>query len=114
MKDKILEKISRYQFVAMIALAVLIAMVSTIASIWVYTSSGAINLDLSRPGYEDIREETYATEPKTQFQSSGPIDKNAIEDFNSRIEDLQNEINSMNNFSGDVMSDEALGIAESK
>ena len=112
MKDKILQKILHYQFAAMVALAVLVATIMTSVSILVYVSSGAINIDLSRPGYEQVREDTSASGPITQFQSSGPIDRNAIDDFNNRLESIQTEINNMNNFSTDVMSNEALGIEE--
>ena len=114
MKDKIFQKLSRYQFAVMVTLAVLLAVVMTSVSILVYTSSGAINIDLSRPGYEKAREETSASEPTTQFQPSGPMDQNAINDFNNRLESLQTDINNMNDFSADVMSDEALDIAERK
>ena len=112
MKNKFIEKISRYQFTVMITLVVLITALLTVVSIWVYTYSGAINIDLSRPGYEQNREETTVTETETQFQTNGPIDKNTVDDFNERLETLQKEINSMNKFPNNVMSDKALDIAE--
>lgn len=114
MKDKFLKKISHYQFAAMIILTVLLSALLTITSIWIYTYSGAINIDLSRPGYEKNREETTASDSEAQFQTNGPIDKESVDDFNNRLQVLQDEINSMNNFSNDVMSDKALNIAESE
>jgi hypothetical protein len=113
-KDKFLEKISHYQFATMITSAVLLTAILTTVSIWIYVSSGAINIDLSRPGYEKIREETSAEATETQFLPSGPIDKAVVDDFNSRLESLQARLSSMNNFSNDVVSDEALGITESE
>ena len=114
MKSKFLEKISQYKFALMILSVVALTVIMTVASIWIYTSSGAINIDLSRPGFENIREETSASDPETQFKSSGPIDKDSVDDFNTRLESLQVKINSMNNFSNDVMSDESLGITEKR
>jgi hypothetical protein len=114
MKDKFFAIVGRYQFAAMITAAVLLTAILTTISIWVYVSSGAINIDLSRPGYEKIRADTLAETPETQFLATGPIDKTAVDDFNARLETLQTELGSMNNFSNDVMSDEALGIAESR
>ncbi|MDR3125947.1 MAG: hypothetical protein LBU20_02680 [Candidatus Nomurabacteria bacterium] len=113
MKSQIFTKLARSQFAVMITAAVLLTAALTTVSIWIYISSGAINIDLSRPGYEKIRAETLSEEPSSQFLSSGPIDRNVIETFNGRVEALQTELNSMNNFSSDVVSDEALGIAES-
>lgn len=114
MKKKFLEKISHYQFVAMVVLAVIIAVLLTSVSILVYVHSGAINIDLSRPGYEKNREETSITDTENQFQTSGPIDQETVDDFNNRLQTLQDEINSMNNFSNKVMSDKALNITEGK
>jgi hypothetical protein len=114
MKDKFLQIVGRYQFAAMIVAAVLLTALMTTISIGVYVSSGAINIDLSRPGYEKIRAETSSEVSESQFLSSGPIDRAAVDDFNARLEALQTELSSMNNFSNDVISDEALGIAESK
>jgi hypothetical protein len=111
-KNNLLEKIQNYQFAAMICAAVGLTAILTTISIFIYVSSGAINIDLSRPGYEKIRGETLADDSEAQFLPSGPIDEDVLSDINNRLENLQTKLNSMNNFSSDVISDEALYLAE--
>lgn len=107
---KFVEKLKNYKFALMITMAVTIAVALSGISVYVYVSTGAINIDLSRPGYEKNREETAYDEEDTPFSSSGPINEEAINDFNQRLEKIQNELGEMNNFSTDAMSDEALGL----
>lgn len=107
---KLVEKLKNYRFAIMVTLAVAVAVVLSGISILIYVWTGAINIDLSRPGYEKNREETAYSEDETPFSNSGPINIEVIDDFNQRIEKLQNELGGMNNFSADAMSDEALGL----
>lgn len=107
---KFVEKLKNYKFALMITLSVIIAVTLSGISVFVYVWTGAINIDLSRPGYEKNREETAYDEDEIPFSSSGPINSEAIDDFNQRLDKIQNELGGMNNFSADAMSDEALGL----
>ena len=107
---KFLEKLSEYKFTLMIAMAIIVAVVLSGVSVYIYVSTGAINIDLSRPGYEKNREDTIYEEDNTSFSSSGPLNSEAIEDFNARLNKLQDELNGMNNFSADAVTDVALGL----
>lgn len=107
---KFLKKLSEYKFVLMIVSATAVAIVLCGVSIYIYVSTGAINIDLSRPGYEKNREDTLYEDDNTSFSNSGPINGSVIEDFNQRLNKLQDELNGMNSFSPDIMTDEALGL----
>lgn len=107
---KFISKLGNYKFALMITIAVAVAVVLSGISILVYVWTGAINIDLSRPGYEKNREETAYDNNETPFANSGPINKEVVEDFNQRLDKLQNGLSEMNNFSSDAMSDEALGL----
>lgn len=107
---KFWEKLSNYKFVLMVIAAMIVTIVLCGTSIYIYVSTGAINIDLSRPGYEQNREDTIYEEDSTSFSSSGPINSDAMEDFYQRLDRLQDELNGMNSFSSDIMTDEALGL----
>jgi len=107
---KFIEKLKNYRFALMVTLAVVVAVVLSGASLVLYVASGAINIDLSRPGYEENRKDTAYEEDESPFSSSGPITTETIEDFTKRLQKLQSELHGMNNFSADAMSDEALGL----
>lgn len=109
MKD-LIAKLSNYKFVLMITIVTLAAIILSGLSIYIYISTGAVNIDLSRPGYEKNREDTAYNEDEIPFSNSGPINNEVVDDFNQRIEKLQNELAGMNNFSAEAMSDEALGL----
>jgi len=114
MIKKIINKISNYRFAVMVSLTVLLVILFTGISVWIYVYSGAINIDLSRPGYEKVREDTVEKDQKSEFQTNGPINGEVVNDFNDRLDTLKNETNKMNNFSNNVMSDKALDINESE
>ncbi|MDR0887252.1 MAG: hypothetical protein LBM97_01015 [Candidatus Nomurabacteria bacterium] len=61
------------------ALAILFAVLLTAISIMVYQKGGAIQLDLSRPGYEP--EKSVSDEAAKDFSSSGGLDDNTYDEF---------------------------------
>jgi hypothetical protein len=111
MKEEAAKKLSGYRFAIMIAGAVILTIILTSISITIYISSGAINIDLSRPGYESVREETTIEESEPPFDATGPIDKTVADDLNRRLEKIQAHLLEMNSFSGETLSDEALDLA---
>ena len=104
------EKLANHKFALMVTIAVTLAVVLSGISVSIYVWTGAINIDLSRPGYEKNRVDTAYDENETPFSNSGPINAGVIEDFNKRLDKIQAELNGMNNFSADAMSDDALGL----
>lgn len=103
--------IQRHQFAFLVSSAVLVAAILTTISVVIYVMSGAINIDLSRPGYESVRDETAdAPEDDMPFSSSGKIDDDARNDFLRRLEAYQTEMNQMNDFGGDSLSDKSLNL----
>lgn len=109
------QKIQRFvidhQFLMMISGALIVAIIATGVNIWFYVSSGAINVDLSRPGYEAVRKET-VDDPSMQqtFSSDGELTQQVRDDFLVQIDILQNNLKQMNDFSNDSLSDKALNL----
>ncbi len=103
-------KIESYKFEVFITVSVLISFILVMVSMSLYNSSGAAQLDLSRPGYVNIRSQATNTSSYKDFPSSGQIDLKTINEFESLFLKQSSKITSANVFSGDPLSPEALGI----
>lgn len=108
------QELSRWQqhkFMALVGLAIMTALILASISLYLYKSSGAVQLDLSRPGYESVRQQAGHSSEFAGYSSSGTIDKDALDSFRSMYDEKHKEVTTGDSFGGDVMSDTALGIA---
>lgn len=94
--------------------AILITVITTVASLTIYRVSGDIYLDRSRPGYlpdEDEVTDTAETNTNYAFSDSGTL---TSEDLSEYLEELKKVDDRLNNFtdpySPTPLSDESLGI----
>jgi hypothetical protein len=101
---------SRYRFMIFIGIIILIAMFLVGVSMTLYTTSGTAQLDLSRPGYQSVREQASRTTAFEEFPSTGPIDQAAIDEFRKLYGEKTKELTSVDSFGGPVMTDKALSI----
>lgn len=105
------KSLSKYRFLLFIVSSILLSFVVVMISMELYQSSGAAQLDLSRPGYVSVRSQ--ATTDTGEFQNypdSGPINQDDINEFKA-IYDLQaQKIKTVDAFKGDPLSIDALGI----
>ncbi len=86
--------------------AIFIALFLTAISISIYQNDGAIQLDLSRPGYEPESNIEYGDQT---WSATGNLDNGAIDEFISIWDD---EISNIKNdaFRPTPLSDESLGL----
>jgi len=93
---------------------IFIALASSSISLFLYTSSGDIYLDRSRPGFISEIEPPAKNEPNNQtkaFPPDGTITQNALSEYLRKLDALVKEISSESDaFSSDALSDEALNI----
>lgn len=94
--------------------AILITVITTVASLTIYRVSGDIYLDRSRPGYlpdEDEATDTAETNTNYTFSDSGTL---TSEDLSEYLKELKKVDDRLNNFtdpySPTPLSDESLGI----
>lgn len=102
----------RHKFLVFIILSVIISLVIVVISMAMYNSSGAAQLDLSRPGYKDIRAQ--AVDPDGDFKAfsaSGKLNKDVISNFVDLYNERTQKIKSVDAFGGDPLSPEALDLA---
>lgn len=100
----------KHRFLVMVGISIVIALMLVAVSMKLYESSGAAQLDLSRPGYEHVNEKVTPSEVFKGFSASGEIDQEAIDEFRKMYDTRAAQATNVDSFGGDVMSDAALGI----
>lgn len=73
----------RHRFFALIVGVILVSFLLVLIALSLYNSSGAAQVDLSRPGYQSIQKEASRGAIEDSFPSSGKLDKKAFDDFNA-------------------------------
>lgn len=107
----VVEKVNSHRLGTMIAGSIVTSLVLVMIALSLYSSSGAEQLDLSRPGLADVREQavqddgTYAG-----FNATGPLDDHALNEFAKMYEEKLDEAESIDAFGADVLSPKALEI----
>jgi hypothetical protein len=109
--DETLSFRDKHLFSLMIIGAIMIALALVIISMELYNSSGAAQLDLSRPGYKDVRAQVVSNDDFKDYSSSGPIDQAAVNEFVSIYNQQAKKTESVDAFGGDPLSADALGIS---
>lgn len=94
-------------------LSAVVAVATTGVSLAIYHNSGDIYLDRSRPGFlPDEEEISDDAEADYEFDKSGAITKEVIEDY---LKNLEIEVKALKSykdpFAADALSDEKLGIS---
>jgi hypothetical protein len=72
--------------------------------------SGAAQLDLSRPGYKDVREHADRNDQPTAFPATGKITNDSLSDFRDLYDTQSKRVTEYESFGGDPLSDKALGL----
>mgnify|MGYP007124446163 CR=1 FL=1 len=98
------------RFGLLISGSIVIALLLVSVSIAMYFSSGTAQLDLSRPGYQSVRDQTTPEDPYKGFAGSGPVDEKVLDEFEKQFKERSDKATSVDAFNNDVMSDAALGI----
>ena len=91
--------------------AILLALAMTVTSVYMYVSSGVSQLDLSRPGYENIRKQVDINESRQDFDDEGPVDDETITQFLNLLDERSGELKNISDFSGQSLDDATLDLA---
>lgn len=90
--------------------SILIAFLLVLVSMALYVSSGAAQLDLSRPGYKSVQSKVDPNETFKSFPSTGSVDSKTIEQFQKLFDEQVKQVRSVDAFNPGVLEDQALGI----
>lgn len=117
--EKLKQKFAENKFGFFIFGALFIAISLMLMSLWAYNEFGSAQLDLSRPSYQEAREQAKkdAEEEKNrkkeeseEFSSEGKIDKKIIDSFLKKYDNQLQKIDA-DFFKEDALSDETLNLA---
>ena len=101
----------KHQLPMAILLTVVVAIIMTAVSLSLYVSSGTLQLDLSRPGYESARKELTKPEDKTDYATNGPVNKQALDEYQKLFEAQRAELNRIGKFKDQGLSDDTLMLS---
>lgn len=102
----------KHKFMVLVGITIVVSLFLVGVALALYRSSGAAQLDLSRPGYQSVRDQVVRTEDFDGFPSTGPLDKEALDKFRKMYDAKAKEATAVDSFGGNVMSDKALSIDE--
>lgn len=101
---------SRQRFVVFIVASIIVAMTLVVVSMGLYASSGAAQLDLSRPGYQSVQDKLGRSDTFESFSATGPVNNQTIDQFLNLYDRQVKPVEGTNPFSSEPLSDHALGI----
>lgn len=101
-----------HQFFAMVVIVIGISLFLVYVALSLYNSSGALQLDLSRPGYDSAREEAIkGNEVFRGFSADGPINQASLDEFDKLYREKAAEaLIDIDAFAGDPLSDSTLAL----
>lgn len=105
-----LGKWQQHKFMLLVGITIVISLFLVSVSMALYSSSGAAQLDLSRPGYQAVREQVSAPENFDGYSATGSMDKAALDEFRRLYDEKAKEATAVDGFGGKVMADDALSI----
>lgn len=84
------------------------ALILTVVSVFLYTNSGAAQLDLSRPGYRAVSDQVERDQTIDRYSSSGPVTTDTIQEFIDLYAEQAERAKAVDAFSGDPLNPEVL------
>ncbi len=120
MEDKIVETaaeaksfIHKHNFLVFITFSITISAAVVYISMQMYNSSGAAQLDLSRPGYVSVRSKVDISDSNfPPYSSNGAINKVVIANFKALFKKQARKIEAVDAFGGSPLDPTALGISD--
>lgn len=100
----------QHRFMVLVAATIAASLLLVIVALWLYNTSGAAQLDLSRPGYQSVRDKIEHDNDFGEFSSSGEINDEVLEEFRTLYDKQLKEATTVESFGGNVMDDDSLGI----
>jgi len=109
-QQSIMSHAKDHKLILMVFGSVAVSIVLMLIALALYYSTGASQLDLSRPGYSDIREQVRNNDDYRGFSASGPINEESLEEFHKLYTEKLKEIETIDAFGNDVLSFKSLEL----
>jgi hypothetical protein len=102
----------QHRFILLIAITMITSFFLVVISMALYASSGAAQLDLSRPGYKSVTSQAIDSSASFEnYPATGKLDSTAIKDFKTLYDSQAANAKAVDAFSGDPLSPDVLGIS---
>lgn len=110
LSQKIGEFFKKRKLMTGVILAVTMALALTLVSMTIYVLSDVARLDISRPGYEKLRESVIKNETTDKFEANGLLDKQSVQDFQEIFREKRRLLEPIGRFDGNPLGDEELKL----
>ena len=100
----------KHRFFVLIIGVIAVSMLLVSVAMSLYNSSGAAQIDLSRPGYQDVRKQASQGVALQVYPSTGALDKKALDDFDKLYRDQAAKATSTVNFDETALSEQSLQL----
>ena len=102
----------KHRFLLLIGITIVIAMILVSISMAIYSSSGAAQLDLSRPGLRSvITSQPSASDSFDVYPQSGSVDAKTVNEFQTLYSKKATNAKAVDAFGGDPLDPVVLGIS---
>lgn len=91
--------------------AILLSIVLTCISVAWYSLDGSSKLDLSRPGYEQVRTQVLSNDTQKTYDTTSPVTKSAIDSFITEYDNRSKELQSYGSFSDGTLDDNNIQLS---
>lgn len=98
----------RHRLSLLLIITIIITIFMTSLSIFIYNSSGAAQLDLSRPGYRSVSDKVEVTDNIDTYSSVGAVNKDSIQEFMKMYDAQASKAKAVDAFNGDPLNPEVL------
>jgi len=98
----------RHRLSLLLIITVIIALTLTTISVVMYNSSGAAQLDLSRPGYLSVSSKVEKSDAIDTYSATGDVSKDTIEQFMKLYDAQASKAKAVDAFNGDPLNPEVL------
>lgn len=98
----------RHRLSLLLIITVSIAIVLTTISVTIYQSSGAAQLDLSRPGYRSVSSQVDKDDTIDVYSATGEVNKHTIKQFIELYDKQAAKAKAVDAFNGDPLNPEVL------
>ncbi len=100
----------RHRFLLLVAGVIAVALFLVSVALNLYNSSGAAQLDLSRPGYQAVRNQAKRDTVTTSFSSTGTLDKDSLDQFSTLYDQQAGKVTSVNSFDAAALGEDSLQL----
>ncbi len=99
----------QHRFMVLVVGVIMISLFMVSIALSIYNSSGAALLDLSRPGYQSVRDQAIDSRA-TSYPSSGPLDAEALDEFEKMYDERTSKVIDVDSFDASALSEESLQL----